>query len=228
MMMEPQQIPVLLICCLQGCIFFCERLPELRGIQLFREPCGFFRKAVRQIFCQTGQIPGCSGFLAEIVVQIPEFFCKEGPFIAWSLSQFHIGGKPAVLQKLSDALGSSLPGQDLPGRSKPGGFSSGNVNTLLIKPHADFSAIQFEAIAAVIQFRQTLRNLLSGPAFHIFQRHHHPKMGVISAQDEYPIDLLSGKRKSGGCRFYILRLGESIQLLKETELCVARFRISHA
>ena len=81
----------------------------------FGEPCRFLRETAPRIVGKAGQIPGFSGFLAEIVIQFPESFRKEGAFIARCLSQLHIGGKLAVLQKLADTLGGTLPGNDLGG-----------------------------------------------------------------------------------------------------------------
>ena len=72
------------------------------------------------------------------------------------------------------------------------------MDTLLIEPHADLGTIQLEAIAALIQLRQSLGNLLGGLALHIFQRHHHSEIGFIAASDEHLIDLVVGKRKSRG------------------------------
>ena len=76
-----------------------------------------------RIVGKDGQIPSFSGFLAEIVVQIPELFREEGAFIARSLSQLHIGGKLAVLQKLADTLSGTLPGNDLGGLIVTGSFA---------------------------------------------------------------------------------------------------------
>ena len=110
---EAQQLPVLLVGRPEGSVFFRKGLTELRAVQLLGKPCGFFREPGSLNTGQTGQIPGISGFIAEIVVQMPKFFRKEGAFIACRFCKLHIGGKLAALQKLPDTLGGALPGNDL-------------------------------------------------------------------------------------------------------------------
>ena len=95
--MEPQQIPVLLIDRPEGSIFFRKVLAEFRAFQLLGEPYGFFRGTAPRIFGKAGQISGFSGFIAEIIVKIPDLFCETGAFISFGLGQLHIGGKLAVL-----------------------------------------------------------------------------------------------------------------------------------
>lgn len=66
--MEPQQIPVLLISRPKGSVFLRKGLAESRVGQLLGEPCEFFRETAPRIVGKAGQIPGFSGFFAEIVV----------------------------------------------------------------------------------------------------------------------------------------------------------------
>ena len=113
MVMKAQQVTVLLIGSPEGSVFFLEGLAESRVTQLLGKPCSFFREPGSLNTGQTGQIPGISGFIAEIVVQMPKFFCKEGAFIACRFCKLHIGGKLAALQKLPDTLCGTLPGNDL-------------------------------------------------------------------------------------------------------------------
>ena len=124
------------------------------------------------------------------MIQIPKRFCDLCSLITGSLHQLHIGGILAILQQFTDTLGGFLPGYDLSGRCKTGSLSSGKMNTLLIKPCADLMTIQFKAIAATIEFRQTLCNLLCGFSFHIFQCHHHSEISFISANSEHLVDLI--------------------------------------
>ena len=63
---EAQQLPVLLVGRPEGSVFFRKGLAELRAVQLLGKPCGFFRKPGPLNNGQTGQIPGFSGFIAEI------------------------------------------------------------------------------------------------------------------------------------------------------------------
>src|SRR5699024_2931034 len=84
MVVEAQQIPILLVGRPEGSIFFRKVLAKLRAFQLFGEPCRFLRETAPRIVGKDGQIPSFSGFLAEIVVQIPELFREEGAFIARS------------------------------------------------------------------------------------------------------------------------------------------------
>ena len=68
---EPQQIPVLLVSRPECGVFFRKALTKLRFIQLGTEPFCFFREPASMYARQAGKIPGFSGFLAEIVIQIP-------------------------------------------------------------------------------------------------------------------------------------------------------------
>src|SRR5699024_5449326 len=102
-----------------------------------------------------------SGFLAEIVIQFPESFGKEGAFIARSLSQLHIGGKLAVLQKLSDTLGGTLPGNDLGGLVVTGSFAVGKMDSILGIPCSDAA----NPVAAMVQIFQGVCDLNSGLLF---------------------------------------------------------------
>ena len=128
---EPQQVPVLLIGRPEGGVFFRKVLTELRAVQLLGNPCGFFRETAPWIVGKAGQIPGFFRFIAEIVVQIPELFRKEGTFIALGLGQLHIGGKLAGLQKMADTLGGALPGNDLGGLVITGRLSVRQVDAVL-------------------------------------------------------------------------------------------------
>ena len=102
MCIRDRQLPILLVGRPESSVFFRKGLAERRAIQLFSKPCGFFREPGPLNTGQTGQIPGISGFIAEIVVQMPKFFRKEGAFIACRFCKLHIGGKLATLQKLPD------------------------------------------------------------------------------------------------------------------------------
>ena len=70
MIVKTQQVTVLLIGSPEGSVFFLEGLAESRVTQLLGKPCSFFREPGSLNTGQTGQIPGISGFIAEIVVQI--------------------------------------------------------------------------------------------------------------------------------------------------------------
>ena len=130
------------------------------------------------------------GFLRKIVIQIPKGHRNLCSLITGSLHQLYIGGVFTILQQIADTLGGFLPGYDLSGRCKTGSLSSGKMNTLLIKPCADLMTVQLKAIAATIEFRQTLCNLLRGFSFHIFQRHHHSEIRFIAANSEHLVDLI--------------------------------------
>src|SRR5699024_4255838 len=99
-------------------------------------------------------------------------------------------GVLSILQQLTNTFGGFLPGYDLSERSKTGGLSSGKVNTLFVKPHADLITIKHKSIAATIEFWQSLGNLLGGFSSHIFQSHYHSQIGFIAAQYKHPIDLI--------------------------------------
>ena len=128
---EPQQIPILLVCRPERGVFFRKGLTERRAIQLLGKPCGFFREPISPNTGQAGKIPGISGFLAEIVVQMPKFFSKEGAFIARRFRQLHVSCKLTVLQKLTNTLGGILPGNDLGGCVVTGRRSMGKMDTVL-------------------------------------------------------------------------------------------------
>ena len=196
---EAQQLPVLLVGRPEGGVFFRKGLTELRAVQLLGKPCGFFREPGSLNTGQTGQIPGISGFIAEIVVQMPKFFRKEGTFIARCLGQLHIGGKISVLQKLADALGGALPGNDLGGLVVTGCFAVGKMDTVLGIPCGDAA----DPVAAVIERFQYLGNL-SG-SFLLFKGCNHtlPLAVRVAAQPQHMVDVILGKRKSRGC-FHIL------------------------
>ena len=196
---EAQQLPVLLVGRPEGGVFFRKGLAKLRAVQLFGKPCGFLRETTTRITCEAGQIPGFSGFLAEIVVQIPELFRKEGAFIACRLGQLHIGGKLAILQKLADTLGGALPGNDLGGLVVTGCFAVGKMDAVLGIPCGDAA----DPVAAVIQIFQNVCEF--GGGFLLFKGCNHtlPLAVRVAAQPQHVVDVSLCKRKSRGC-FHIL------------------------
>ena len=196
---EAQQLPILLVGRPEGGVFFRNGLAELRAVQLLGKPCGFFREPGPLNNGQTGQIPGFSGFIAEIVVQMPKFFRKEGAFIARCLGQLHIGGKISVLQKLADTLGGALPGNDLGGLVVTGCFAVGKMDAVLGIPCGDAA----DPVAAVIQIFQNVCDF--GGGFLLFKGCNHtlPLAVRVAAQPQYMVNIRLGKRKSRGC-FHIL------------------------
>jgi len=199
MVVEAQQIPILLVGRPEGSIFFRKVLAKLRAFQLFGEPCRFLRETAPRIVGKDGQIPSFSGFLAEIVVQIPELFREEGAFIARSLSQLHIGGKLAVLQKLADTLSGTLPGNDLGGLIVTGSFAVGKMDSILGIPCSDAA----NPVAAMIQIFQGVCDLGGGLLF-LKGRDNALSLAIgVAAQPQHMVDVSLGKRKSRGC-FHIL------------------------
>ena len=225
---ETQQIPILLVCRPERGVFFRKGLAELRAVQLLGKPCGFFREPGPLNTGQTGQIPGFSGFIAEIVVQMPKFFRKEGAFIACRFGQLHIGGKISVLQKLADTLGGALPGNDLGGLVVTGCFAVGKMDAVLGIPCGDAA----DPVTAVIESFQYLGNLSGG--FLLFKGCNHAlSLAVcIAAQTQHMVNIRLGKRKSRGC-FHILCFIYDSDLFvfgeEETQLLISSaIRISSA
>ena len=199
MVVEAQQIPILLVGRPEGSIFFRKVLAKLRAFQLFGEPCRFLRETAPRIVGKDGQIPSFSGFLAEIVVQIPELFREEGAFIARSLSQLHIGGKLAVLQKLADTLSGTLPGNDLGGLIVTGSFAVGKMDSILGIPCSDAA----NPVAAMVQGFQGVCDL-GGGLLLLKGRDNALSLAIgVAAQPQHMVDVSLGKRKSRGC-FHIL------------------------
>ena len=196
---EAQQIPILLVGRPERSIFFRKVLAKLRAFQLLGEPCGFLRETAPRIVGKAGQIPGFSGFLAEIVVQIPELFREEGAFIARSLSQLHIGGKLAVLQKLSDTVGGTLPRNNLGGLVITGCFAMGQMDSILGIPCGDAA----NPVAAMVQGLQGVCDL-GGGLLLLKGRDNALSLAIgVAAQPQHMVDVSLGKRKSRGC-FHIL------------------------
>ena len=200
MVMKAQQVTVLLIGSPEGSVFFLEGLAESRVTQLLGKPCSFFWEPGSLNTGQTGQIPGISGFIAEIVVQMPKFFCKEGAFIACRFCKLHIGGKLATFQKFPDALCGALPGNDLGRPVITDRLPVGKMDTILGIPCAHTA----KAVAAVVQRFQYLGNLSGG--FLLFKGCNHtlPLAVCIAAQTQHMVNIILGKRKSRGCMRYIL------------------------
>ena len=195
MVVEAQQIPILLVGRPEGSIFFRKVLAKLRAFQLFGEPCRFLRETTPRIVGKDGQIPSYSGFLAEIVVQIPELFREEGAFIARSLSQLHIGGKLAVLQKLADTLSGTLPGNDLGGLVVTGSFAVGKMDSILGIPCSDAA----NPVAAMVQGFQGVCDL-GGGLLLLKGRDNALSLAIgVAAQPQHMVDVSLGKRKSRGC-----------------------------
>ena len=196
---ETQQIPILLVGRPERGIFFRKVLAKLRAFQLLGEPCRFLRETAPRIVGKAGQIPGFSGFLAEIVIQFPESFRKEGAFIARCLSQLHIGGKLAVLQKLADTLGGTLPGNNLGGLVVTGCFAVGQMDSILGIPCSD----AVDPIAAMVQIFQGVCDL-GGGLLLLKGRDNALSLAIgVSSQPQHMVDVSLGKRKSRGC-FHIL------------------------
>ena len=206
---EPQQVPVLLIGRPECCIFFCKGLAELRAFQLLGKPRGFFRETAPWIVGKAGQIPGFSGFIAEIVIQIPELFRKEGTFIALGLGQLHIGGKLAGLQKLADTLGGALPGNDLGGLVITGRLSVRQVDAVLGIPYGNAA----NPVAAGIEVLQIGCDL--GGGLLLFKSCHNAfTLPVrVASQPQHMVDVGLGKRKSRGC-LHILCFVYSLDLFR--------------
>ena len=196
---KAQQLPILLVCCPECGVFFRKGLAELRAVQLLGKPCGFFREPGSMYARQAGKIPGFSGFLTEIVIQMPKFFRKERAFIASSFGQLHIGGKLALLQKLADTLGGALPGNDLGGLVITGRLPVGKMDAVLGIPCGDAA----DPVAAVIERFQYLGNF--GGGFLLFKGRNHtlPLSVRVAAQPQHMVNIRLGKRKSRGC-FHIL------------------------
>lgn len=192
MVVEAQQLPVLLVGRPEGGVFFRKGLAKLRAVQLFGKPCGFPRETTTRITCEAGQIPGFSGFLAEIVVQIPELFRKEGAFIACRLGQLHLGGKLAILQKLADTLGGALPGNDLGGLVVTGCFAVGKMDAVLGIPCGDAA----DPVAAVIERFQYLGNF--GGGFLLLKGRHNalPLTVCVAAQPQHMVNIRLCKEKA--------------------------------
>jgi len=131
---------------------------------------------------------------------MPKFFCKKGAFIVRRFSQFHIGGKLAVFQKLPDTLCGALPGNDLGRPVIANRLPVGKMDTVLGIPCTHAA----KTVAAVIQLFQCLGNLSGG--FLLFKGGNNTlSLAVcVAAQTQHMVDVLLGKRKSRGCMRYIL------------------------
>src|SRR5699024_965937 len=152
------------------------------------------RETAPRIVGKDGQIPSFSGFLAEIVVQIPGLFREEGAFIARSLSQLHIGGKLAVLKRLADTLSGTLPGTDLGGLIVTGSFDEDAMHCI--------PAIQCskpaKTVAAAVQGFQGVCDL-GGGILVIRGRDNALSLAIgVDAPPQHMVDVSRAKRKSRG------------------------------
>ena len=200
---EPHQAPVLPVGRPKGGVFLRKGLPERRDRQLSGQPCGFLREPAFRIFRKAWQIPGFFGFIAEIVIQIPELFRKLGALIAFCFSKLHIGGKLPVLQKLPDAPGGVLPGNDLGGPVMPGGFPVRKMDTVLTVPCGDTAGFCHQAVSAVIKGFQIVCDLSN----------RFPLPVGVAAQPQHMVNIRLGKRKSRG-RFHTLCFVDILDLFR--------------
>ena len=165
-----------------------------------------FRKV--QPFCSVGQ----AGkeiirviFPVQVTVQIDQAFRQTAALIPICLQQFHVAGKLASLQQLSDALGHTLPGDDLGVGFISGTISMGKVDAVLVIPCGHGAVLRSDTVAAVIEGLEAGGHKGQGNV-HLKQVNHpHPQLIRIAAVAQELVNRLLSNKKSGGCRQYILR-----------------------
>ena len=138
---------------------------------------------------------------------------KLGTLVQFSLSKLYIGGKLTLIHKLTDTLGCGFPQNDLCGTGISCGATFCKANAVLGIPHRKLTVIRFDTGTAVIflfeqrhDFVHRLLLLESGSYIHSCI------LGVAGAA-EHIVNIVLGKRKSEGCRFYTLRFVYDSNLL---------------
>ena len=210
MVVEPQQPPILLVVMVELLVFCRQHRPELRTFQLLCDPGSLLREAPLRILRQAFQIPGDSGFLAEIVVQIPKLLCQKFSLIPFRFCQFNVGGKLPSFQKLSNPLCGNNPGNHLGRPVIPGRFSMRQPDALLVVPDIHTA----NAIAPVVELLQIGSNFAGGFLFFKGSYNPLPLPVGIAAQTQDVINLFLGKRESGECRFRTLRFRNGFNLFR--------------
>lgn len=88
------------------------------------------------------------------------------------------------------------------------------MDTFFVIPRRNILTVYLETIAAVIDFAQSLRNILDRLLLHIFSSDQFSMLVSIAAQAKHMIDLLFCKRKSEGRTWYTLRFINLADLLR--------------
>ena len=109
----------------------------------------FVRKTTPKI-TDDAHIAVVGSFVVNIPCHIDELFCQLLLFKGTHFSQFHITGKAALIQKLSDPGIHILPGYYLSISGIPGRVTVGNVHTIPGIPSTYLGISEFQAVAAVI------------------------------------------------------------------------------
>ena len=120
-------------------------------------------------------------------------------------NKLHIGSVLAVLQKLPDTLCGAFPRYNLCCPHIPCSSSFRKVDTVLGIPNGKLAVIGLDAGSTMIflfeqvcDFFHRLLLLKSGG-------NHHSRVLGVARQTEHIVNIILGKRKSEGCRFYTLR-----------------------
>ena len=142
---------------------------ELRVSQFFSQSCGLVRETTELILMENRQIVSLTGFIAQIMVQIPDRLRQFLTLIAGSFHQFHIGCELTVFKQFSNTGCGIFPRNDLRSGTVDGRGTFGKVNAIFGIQCRNISTVLFDTETAVIDFFQSLGDFFHRLLLHILQ-----------------------------------------------------------
>ena len=196
MMLVIHQAPILLVFVQKLCVLLGQNGTELGIGKPFRQLLGFFREALELIMIQDIQVVALMSLFAHVTVQKPKSLGKLLTLILGCFRKLHIGGKPAILQKLTDSLCGFRPGDHLRGLGIPCSSSHRQMDAVISIPRTDAPAIFLDTVTTVVAFLDKLFQFIGGLLLHELCGDLLAAVPAIGAQHQDVVDFLLRKRKS--------------------------------
>ena len=156
---EAHETVVLLVCGGISGQFTDQLLTESRVFQSFSHALGCIRESSLSAICKAWHKALLSGSFTHVAVVIQKRFSHPCTFKALGFHDLHIGGVLAHLHELTDALGSSLPGDYLCRSGVTGAAPLCQMDTILTIPSGELTMVGFETGTADILLLKSNRNL---------------------------------------------------------------------